>query len=273
MEREEEPGSPGAGRAAILGRAALRLVGRAARGVGWLGRHELGLLVALLVAAAALWGAAELADEVLEGDTREVDERLLLLLRDAGDRADPIGPPWIEEMMRDFTALGGVGVLTAIAVVVGGYLLLRGAHRTFALMVVTVAGGFLVSFALKGIFGRPRPDLVPHGSIVHTASFPSGHSMLAAVTYLTLAVMLAGIESSRVVKAYLLLVALLLAGVVGVSRVYLGVHWPTDVLAGWAIGLAWALACYAAARALKLRGRLEVTPQEAAEIEAERAVR
>jgi undecaprenyl-diphosphatase len=160
-------------------------------------------------------------------------------------------------MGRDFTALGGVGVLTFITIAALGSLLLSRRFRMALFTLVAVSGGMLLSTLLKLGFDRPRPDLVPHESIVYTASFPSGHSMMSAVTYLTLAALLNSVEPSRRLKAYLLIVAIAVTVLTGVSRVYLGVHWPTDVLAGWAAGAAWAALCWLVAHYMQRRGKVE----------------
>jgi undecaprenyl-diphosphatase len=220
-------------------------------------RREIATLLAVLVVSGIVWGFAELADEVTEGETHAADESILLALRNPDDRSDPLGPEWVEELGRDFTALGGVGILTTMSLFVVGYLLIDGKRRAALLVVVAVAGGLLLSTLLKEGFDRPRPDLVPHGAIVYTASFPSGHSMLSAVVYLTLGALLARVHAGLAVKAYFLLVAALLTCAVGVSRVYLGVHWPTDVLAGWAGGAAWAILCWTVALQLQRRGQVE----------------
>jgi membrane-associated phospholipid phosphatase len=179
---------------------------------------------ALLLASGILVGLLE----VLAGDTHAADEAILLALRAPGDPADPLGPGWVEELGRDFTALGGVGILVSMSLAVVGYLLIQRKRHAALLVVVAVAGGLLISTLLKQGFDRPRPDLVPHGSIVYTASFPSGHSMLSAAVYLTLGALLARVHAGLALKAYFLLVAAGLTFLVGVSRVYLGVHWPTD---------------------------------------------
>jgi len=210
-------------------------------------------LVLLTLLAAAVWGFVELTDEVMEGDTRAFDSSVLLALRDPVDRTDPIGPSWLEEMGRDFTALGGVGVLSLLVLSSAGFEWIRGRWRNALLILVAAAGALLISQGLKGAFGRPRPDLVPHGSYVYTSSFPSGHSMLSAAVYLTIGGILAGSRSRRREKAYLITLAVLMTGLVGLSRVYLGVHWPTDVLAGWFGGAAWAIACHLVS--LRLRPR------------------
>jgi undecaprenyl-diphosphatase len=183
----------------------------------------------------------ELADEVAEAEVLGVDSSLLLSLRNPDDVADPIGPRWLEEMMRDFTALGGVGVTTLVTAGAVIYLLMIGKRAMALYVIVAVAGGVALSLALKAGYDRPRPDLAPHGSMVYTRSFPSGHATTAAVVYLTLAALLARIQPLWRVKALILTMAVALTILVGFSRVYLAVHWPTDVVAGWALGLAWAL--------------------------------
>jgi len=218
---------------------------------------EASALASIGLIGAALWLFISIAGEVVEGETGAWDRRLLLALRSATDPALPWGPPWVLEMARDFTALGGVAVLTLMTLAVTGYLLLARKRHAAAAVTVAVAGGLILSSLLKLGFDRPRPDLVPHGSFVYTASFPSGHSMLAAVTYLTLGAMLAGVQASAAMKIYLLSVAVVLTVLVGASRVYLGVHWPTDVAAGWAVGAAWALLCSLIMRRLQRRGKVE----------------
>jgi undecaprenyl-diphosphatase len=236
----------------------LRKVVRSIRvGAGWLARHELGVLLGVLVVAGGLWGFAELADEVMEGETHALDRRLILALRAPDDLSDPLGAGWVEEMARDMTALGGVGVLGLLTIAVTGFLWLHRKRRAAVFVLVAVMGGVAISQLLKLGFDRPRPDLVPHGSITHSASFPSGHSMLSAVTYLTLGALLARFHGYRRDKLYLLGLALLIMFVVGISRVYLGVHWPTDVLAGWTLGVVWAVLCWIGARWLQRRGELE----------------
>ena len=224
----------------------------------WVWRNlELGTLIGLALAVAGFWGFAELADEVAEGATRNLDRDLLLLLRSAGDPADPRGPDWLEEMLRDLTALGGIAVLSLVTAAVAGGFLLQRRLRDALYLFVAVGGGLLISGLAKEVFDRPRPDLVPHGSLVQTASFPSGHSMMAAVVYLSLGVLVARVLAPRRLKAFVLTVAVLATLLVGVSRVYLGVHWPTDVLAGWLAGAGWAAACIAGAGALARRGAVE----------------
>jgi undecaprenyl-diphosphatase len=209
-----------------------------------------------------VWAFAELADEVLEGSTRSLDADLLLLLRDPENLDLPRGPWWLQEMGRDLTALGGVAVLSLAIVGTAGYFLLGRRIGSALFLLASAGSGMALSTLAKGYFARERPDLVAHGSLVETTSFPSGHSLMAAVVYLTLGVLIARSLPKRRLKAYVLSMAALLAMLVGISRVYLGVHWPTDVLAGWIIGAAWAALCLLIARVLARRGHVEPERRE-----------
>ena len=201
-------------------------------------------MLLLACAAAGVWTFAEIADSVMEGDARDLDVAVIMAMRNPADLGDPIGPRWLEELGRDMTALGGIGFLAMLTLAVAGYLCLVDKRRAALFLVLAVGSGFLMNTLFKSAFDRPRPDLVPHLSHVYTASFPSGHSMHAAVTYFTLGALLARVHRQRRVKIYALAVAAFLTVVVGISRVYMGVHWPTDVLAGWAAGATWAILCW-----------------------------
>jgi len=217
-------------------------------------RRVTSAFVAAGIAALAFLAVALL---VAAGDAASFDEAVLLAFREDADRDDPLGSHQVEEIARDVTGLGGTAVLTGLTLAVVVAFALRRKWHVAVYVALAVAGGALASSMLKQLFDRPRPDLVAHGQDVYTASFPSGHSMLSAVTFLTLGALLAGAQQERHMRAYVLALAILLTVAVGVSRVYLGVHWPTDVLGGWAAGAAWALACWALARQLRRRGRLE----------------
>jgi len=212
--------------------------------------------LALLVFGLGLFAFLYLAGEVIEGETLRFDTWLLLALRVPGDTTDPLGPAWIEEMFRDFTALGGVGVLSLLTLISVGYLWLMGQRRVALFLLFAILGGLLLSSMLKNGFDRPRPELVSHGSHIYTSSFPSGHSMLSAVVYLTGGALLAMVHSAHRVRVYLIGCSILTTLLVGVSRVYLGVHWPSDVLAGWAAGAAWAAACWLVAQWLHERAEI-----------------
>lgn len=211
---------------------------------------ELSVLLTVCVIVFCGWLFIETADEVMDGDSMSVDELILLSMRNPADLSDPIGPGWLEEIGRDLTALGGNAFLTLLTLAVIGYVLLCRHYQLIGILIAATAGALIMSTALKYGFDRPRPNLVEHHSIVYTASFPSGHSMLSASIYLTLAGLLAHLQTRRRLKIYLISSALLLTALVGISRVYLGVHWPTDVIAGWAAGTAWALICLLFARYL-----------------------
>lgn len=214
-------------------------------------------LVSLAVVGLFGWGFVTLAGEVTGGETLGFDRAILLSLRNPADLSDPIGPSWIEESARDVTGLGGHVILGLITVSALAYLLMTGRRHVALLLVGAIGGGMVLSALLKLGFDRPRPDLVPHGARVYTASFPSGHAMLSAATYLTLGAVLARVHAERAVKLFFIGVAVALTILIGSSRVYLGVHWPSDVLAGWCGGAAWASLCQYLALVLQRRGTVE----------------
>jgi undecaprenyl-diphosphatase len=233
----------------------------ARKALEWIGRHETGVLVALLLLCLAVWGFIALADEVLQGDTQRFDDWAIRALRQADHPERPIGPQWMTEAARDITALGGITFLLMLTATVAGFLWLRRMYGALLFVSVATLGGAIVNSLLKHAFDRPRPNLVPHLSHVMTSSFPSGHSMLSATVFLTLGTLLGRFVPELRLKAYFLLVAVTLTLLVGISRVYMGVHYPTDVLAGWTAGLAWALICWLGARFLQRRGKVLPTSE------------
>ncbi|RUM97117.1 phosphatase PAP2 family protein [Pseudaminobacter arsenicus] len=206
------------------------------------------VLLALLVIAGGLWGFVELMEVARDAEPHGFDTEILLAFRVAGDPSSPIGPAWMEEAVRDVTSLGGTVVLIFITLSTIVYLLLARKPAAALFVFAAIAGGQILSSVLKLGIDRPRPDLVSHLVEVHTLSFPSGHAMLSAVTYLTLGALLTHILPDRATKLYVLFLAVLVTFCVGVSRIYLGVHWPSDVLAGWCAGTAWAMLCWLIAR-------------------------
>jgi len=222
----------------------------------WLGSHEFAVLLAFVGIAACAWLFGFIANEVIKGDTVGFDRSLMLAMRRPGDLA-PLGPPGLLESARDLTALGGATAVTLLTGMTAVYFLLDDRRRMALFVCGSVISGWFMSTLLKMMFNRPRPDLVPHEAYFSSASFPSGHSMLSAVTYLTLGALLARSHQRRRIKAFFLLSAGLLTFLVGVSRVYLGVHWPTDVLAGWTAGATWAILCWLAARWLQVHQAIE----------------
>ena len=222
-------------------------------------RIEFPILLAGLVVAGGLWGFVELMEVARAGTPRSFDADILLAFRQAGQPNVPIGPLWLEGAMRDITSLGSASVLVLITTATIIYFLLARRWATALLIFVAVAGGQVLSSLLKVGIDRPRPELVSHLVTETSLSFPSGHAMLSAVTYLTLGGLAARFLPGRVTKVYVLSLAVLVALLVGVSRIYLGVHWPSDVLAGWCAGFAWAMLCWLVARLLQRR---EALPDE-----------
>jgi len=215
------------------------------------------MLLLFLTLAAGAFAFLKLASEVLEGDTFAIDRAILHGLRQAGDAAVPIGPAWLQLAMTDITALGGFTVLTLIAAFAVGFVLALRKYATALFIAVAVSGGAMLGVALKAVFVRARPEEVPHLVLVDSASFPSGHAMNSALVYLTLATLLARAQQGRRVRIYLLSVAIVLTLLIGLSRIYLGVHWPTDVVAGWTVGAAWAVLCALVGKALERRRAID----------------
>ena len=214
-------------------------------------------LLSLVVLAASIWGFVAITDEVREGDQISLDRSILLMFRNPEDPADPLGPPWFELAVRDVTSLGGVTITTMVTLAAVGFLLLSRRRGAALFVLASIAGAATLSFVIKGVIERPRPELTLHSMEVYTSSFPSGHATGAAATYLTLGALLARFQRRRRLKAYLLTLAVILTVMIGLSRLYLGVHWPSDVLAGWTLGSSWALLCWMVARQLQRQGTIE----------------
>ena len=195
------------------------------------------------VIAIALFVFLRIGSEIAEGESFALDRAILLALRDAADPARPIGPQWLLPVMRDLTVFGGVTGLTLVTLLTVLFFLVARNLRTAAYVLFAVVLGALLADQLKLLFLRPRPSIVPHLVDVTNASFPSGHAMNSAIVYLTLAALVARTQPVRALRIYVQAAAVLIVFVVGCSRVYLGVHWPSDVLAGWCAGGVWALLC------------------------------
>jgi len=215
-------------------------------------RTEIVALSALFVVAMGIMTFVELADDMTEADGRAFDQAVLLALRPGGS-ADGWGPPWLETAALDLTSLGGIAVLGLFAVIVVLFLVLQRKRLSALLLVFGLAGGVALSEGLKAVFGRDRPPAAYQAVETINASFPSGHALLSAVFYLSFGVMLTRAFPRRRFKAYVLGVALLLTLIVGLTRVYLAAHWASDVLAGWSVGAAWAMALWLVAYAVQRR--------------------
>lgn len=221
--------------------------------IDWLRRQSVLTLAGFAIAALLTLIFAGIADEMAEGDTHGFDRAILLALRTPGDPADPVGGKFLEQTMIELTSFGDNAVLFVVTGAVALYLLLAGKRRLALLALGASISGAVLTTLLKGFFDRPRPDFVAHIVDATSASFPSGHAMMSAVVYLTLGGMLAAAQKTRRLKAFALGFAILLTLLVGFTRIYLGVHYPTDVLAGWALGAAWAVGWMLAALAIRSR--------------------
>lgn len=193
----------------------------------------------------------------MEGDTRQFDEWVLSALRQEADPGRLKGPWWLQAGAEDLTALGSPTVLGLTVLAVTGYLLLHGLYRNGLFIFMASAGGWVLNWLLKAAFERTRPDIVPHLREVMSSSFPSGHALTSAAVYLTLGALLMRIAEGRLAKYYCIAIAMFLTFLVGSSRVFLGVHYPTDVVAGWLIGMTWALLCWVVERTLERRAGLK----------------
>lgn len=206
------------------------------------------VFIAWLVAAAGIVGFAAAMVMATGSEPHVFDTRILLALRVDGRPDQPLGPPWLELAMRDISSFASTTVLLLVMAAAVAYLLAVGRRATALFVLFVLGGGQLLTSLLKLAVDRPRPELVSHLVEVLTLSFPSGHAMGAALTYGTLGVLAAGIAPTRSAKVCLLSLAVAVTLLVGVSRVYLGVHWPSDVMAGWCAGFAWAALCWLAMR-------------------------
>lgn len=175
-----------------------------------------------------------------------LNQWFLNLLLAGEDTPLPIGPSWLHEVGRDLTALGSNSVLLIALAMGTAWLALGRRWREFIVAWLVVVGGVAMSFVLKAMFNHPRPDMLAEPTEVFSSSFPSSHAMASAVTYLTLAFVLGSLSDKLGLRRYLLLCGLLLTVISGASRLYLSVHWPTDVLAGWVAGVLWLALCWLA---------------------------
>lgn len=217
--------------------------------------EALTLLGAAMVIVMAALVFLVVAGQVADGDTQKFDEAIVQWFRRADDPAVARGPAWLREAGIDITALGSFSVILLLVLAVSGFLWIHREKRLMALLLVSTGTGFLLNSLMKAAFDRPRPSVVPHLREVVTPSFPSGHATLSAIVYLTIGVLLFQVVKGRQARLYCLAVAMAATLLVGLSRVYLGVHYPSDVLAGWATGIAWATACWLAAQYVERRQR------------------
>ncbi len=233
-------------------------------------RTELAAVSALFVVAAGLAIFANLAGDMREGEGQAFDQAVLSALRPHASPSDAWGPGWLEEAAGDLTSLGSIAVLSLFATIVILFLFLQRKRLSALLLLVGLGGGVMLSEGLKAVFERDRPPEIYRAVATINASFPSGHALLSAVFYLSIAVMLTRAFPRRRFKVYVLGVGLALTLIVGLTRIYLGAHWATDVLAGWSVGSAWAMTTWLVAYAVERRqlvrhGRLRDEPSPDAE--------
>lgn len=202
----------------------------------------------LLLAAVAFAAFLAIASAVATGSVHAFDVAGLYALRDPADAAKPFGPAWLQETGRDFTALGSNGVLSALVLAGSGLLALARRQAGAAFLLASYCGALGLDVLAKHWIERPRPDLVPHAARVFTSSFPSSHATVSAAACLAAALLLAQARPNPMFKAAAAALAIAFTVLIGASRVYLGVHWPTDILAGWALGMAWTALCWAVLR-------------------------
>lgn len=216
-----------------------------------IGRIELPMLLAGAIVAGGLWGFVELVEIATDRAPHALDREILLLFRVAGHPEVPIGPAWLARMMRDITALGSAAVLTLITAATACYFFVARRPASGLFVIAAVVSGQIAATLLKAGIDRPRPDVVPHLMQESSLSFPSGHAMISALVYLTLGALASQAARNQATRIYILSLAVFVSLLVGVSRLYLGVHWPSDVLAGWCAGFAWAMLWWMAARLLQ----------------------
>lgn len=214
-------------------------------------RSEIAALTALLVVALGVMTFVEVADDMTEADGQAFDQMVLQWMQPVAGQ--PRGPWWMHEAAADLTSLGGISVLALFAAIAFGFLLIQRKRLSAVLLLVGLAGGVVLSEGLKAVFERARPPVEYQAVETLNASFPSGHALLSAVFYLTLGVMLTRAFSKRRLKAFVLGSAMLIAMLIGLTRIYLGAHWATDVFAGWSVGAAWAMSLWLVAYAVERR--------------------
>lgn len=220
-------------------------------------RTEIAAVAALLVAALGVLIFVEVADDMREADGQAFDQAVLAAVRPyVDDPGRPWGPWWLHEAAGDLTSLGGISVLTLFALIALGFLFIMRKRLSALLLVVGLAGGVALSEGLKALFERERPPAAYQAVETLNASFPSGHALLSTVFYLTLGVMLTRAFPRRGLKAYVLGCAVVIALLIGLTRIYLGAHWASDVFAGWSVGAAWSMVLWLVAYAAERRQRV-----------------
>ncbi len=182
--------------------------------------------------------------EVLD-TSDSLDRWLIRWTRAAGNPERLVGPPLLQESLRGFTALGGYAVLILVSVLFAGFAWVELSRGVCWFFSGTVWGGYFLAVAVKLLVQRERPDVVPYLSLARgSTSFPSAHAMMSVIVYGSIGLLLSARVRDRHLQRLFTVSPLLLSVLVGISRVFMGVHYPTDVLAGWALGLLWTWAAF-----------------------------
>ena len=205
---------------------------------------EIAFLLLVFTSLITLFVFIEISEAVIEGETRTIDHEILMLMRENPNGSEPIGPERFQYAVRDITSLGSTTILTLVTLFTLFFLYLKREIRSAIYVLSASIGGAVLVQILKFAFSRERPQIITPLVSEITMSFPSGHSAMSAVIYLSLAVLLLRVEQSNKYRIFIISSALIITFLVGLSRIYLGVHYPTDVIAGWMIGLFWALFCW-----------------------------
>ncbi len=203
---------------------------------------EARLLLGVAIIATGIWQIMALGGEAVEGETGAFDKRIMLALRVHGQAHVAIGPPWLGEALRDVSALGGTTIVVLATLMAVAALVFHRSPRRALILAGVVVAAQLADEVFKAHYGRSRPDYALPGMVVYAQSYPSGHSTASAALWFSLAIVAASFERHAAAKAFWFILSFLVVAAVGLSRVYLGVHWPTDVLAGWMLGACFALA-------------------------------
>ncbi len=232
-----------------------RIVAGALRNLASAARKEVSAVAALCALAGGLFLFIHLAEETGENDTHAFDMAVLSHLRRPDAPAVPIGPHWLTTAARDLTSLGSTTILVFLGLSAIGFLMMQGRKAAALLVLASVGGALALSNGLKLVFQRARPDTAFRAVEATQYSFPSGHALISTAVYLTLGALVAHAIRERGLKLYIQALAVLLVLVIGVSRIYLGVHWTTDVLAGWGLGGAWAMALWLITWAIERKTR------------------
>ena len=214
----------------------------------WLQQRDLRLVLELIVLAGLVLAFLKIGHEIGDDSMERFDRAILLAFR--ASPGDPLGSPGFEAAIMHLSGLGSGAVTGLVTVIAVAFLCLAGRWRFAALVLACALATLLAMWLLKGIYERPRPSIVTAIDPPGDASFPSGHSMISSALYLTLATMIARALPTRRLRVFAVAIGALLTLMIGVSRLYLGVHYPTDVLAGWTVGATLALACGILARKL-----------------------